>query len=69
MGEIQPDRGHPFEVFGNGRQEKVRQRFTFRFRNVSDEAEINEGDAVIGQHREIAGVGIGLIKAEVENLV
>ena len=40
----------------------------FRFRNISDEAEIDEGDAVIRQHQEIAGVGIGLIKAEVEYL-
>src|SRR5262249_30555212 len=36
---------------------------------MSDEAKIDEGDTVIRQHQKISRMGIGLIKAEFENLL
>src|SRR5208283_2341718 len=41
---------------------------SFRLANVAHKAEINEGDMVVRQHKEIACVGIGLIETEFKDL-
>src|SRR5207302_9131921 len=68
MGDLKPEGGHPFEVFCQRRLEELSQGVTLRFRNIPHEPKIDEGDAVIGQCQKIAGMGIGLIEAELKDL-